>query len=669
MTAGLLISRTTKNHLHKLSLTDPSVVNLQKYKNYKTIYFRVLRGAKKIYFKNKINENIGNPKKTWDTLNEIMGKAKKKDLISQININDVTETEPTKIANHFNSFFTSVGSKISNDVPAVAKPPEDYINYGRPIPEMVLGNTTPEHVLKTIRKFKSKSSCDIHGVSSKMIKFIGHEISRPLSHIFNLSLASGTFPTLLKQSRVIPIFKTGNHLDCDNYRPISLLSSISKILEKIVAEKLLAHLSNNDLLYVHQYGFLPKKSAEHNLLHIINYVSEALNDGNYCVGVFLDLKKAFDVCSHPILLKKLTKMGINGTTHKWFANYLSGRTQKTDINGNLSEELNLDISVIQGSILGPILFLCYINDFYSATTLFSVLFADDTTCLSKGKKLNDLLLYVNSELQKIALWFRSNKMAVNTSKTKFIVFRTHGKPININDCVLTYNSNEPGQPVDPLLFSQIDRIYNEGQEKFFKLLGVHFDEYLSFDPHIAHLCAKISKSLFCINRIKNFVNKDSLKQLYYAMIHPHLSYCLNVYSCANTTALQKLRIKQKDAIRSISLAGYRDHTKPLFAENKILPLDEMIKFARLKFMHNFTHRRLPLSFHGLWTTNIMRNPLRVLRNADELYVPAHHLATVRRFPMFSFPLEWNQEADRKLNPSLNVYCKMLKSALLASLVD
>jgi hypothetical protein len=142
-------------------------------------------------------------------------------------------------------------------------------------------------------------------------------------------------------------------------------------------------------------------------------------------------------------------MGINGVAHKWFENYLQGRTQKVDINGNLSSEQNLDISVIQGSTLGPILFLCYINDFFSATTLFSVLFADDTTCLSKGKKLNDLLLYVSNELQKIAVWFRANKMAVNTSKTKFIVFRTQGKKIDANECALYFNNNEPGKPVNP----------------------------------------------------------------------------------------------------------------------------------------------------------------------------------------------------------------------------
>jgi hypothetical protein len=473
---------------------------------------------------------------------------------------------------------------------------------------------------------------------------------------------------MLKQCRVIPIYKAGNRLDVDNYRPISLLSSISKILEKIVAEKLLFHLTNNDLLYTHQYGFIPKRSAEHNLLHILNYVTAALNDGNYCVGVFLDLKKAFDVCSHSILLKKLKKMGINGITYKWFENYLSGRTQKVDINGTLSNEQNLDISVIQGSTLGPILFLCYINDFFSATSLFSVLFADDTTCLSKGKKLNELLTYVSTELQKIAVWFRANKMAVNTMKTKFIVFRTQGKKINSEECTLYFNNNEPGKPVNPNLIYPIDRIYNDGPEKSFKLLGVMFDEYLSFDAHISHLCTKISKSLFCINRIKNFVEQNARIKLYYAMIHSHLSYCINVYGCAYSTNLQRLRVKQKEAIRIISNVGYRDHTPPLFKKNFVLPLDEMIKFAKLKFMHCYANLKLPLSFHDLWPLNRDVNPERVLRNANNLRIPPHHFASIKRMPLFSFPQSWNEEEEARKNiPSLNVYSKQLKLALLNSI--
>jgi hypothetical protein len=219
---------------------------------------------------------------------------------------------------------------------------------------------------------------------------------------------------------------------------------------------------DNDLLYVHQYGFLPNRSTEHNLLQIINYISKALDEGNFCIGVFLDLKKAFDVCSHEILLKKLQKMGIRGNTYNWFKNYLSNRSQFVDINGNKSDYLNINISVIQGSILGPILFLCYINDFYTATSLFSVLFADDTTGLGKGKNLRDLTTYVNGELQKISNWFRSNKMAVNTSKTKFIVFRTRGKRIDPADCRLVFNNNEIGQIENPDLIVPVTRIYSDG---------------------------------------------------------------------------------------------------------------------------------------------------------------------------------------------------------------
>jgi hypothetical protein len=215
------------------------------------------------------------------------------------------ETDPLKIATEFNSFFTRVGKQISNSIPPVAKAPEDYVNYNRQIPNMLLGNTTPAHVKKVISNLQPKTSCDINGQSTKMIKFICNEICVPLAHIFNLSLNQGAFPEKLKNCRVIPVFKAGDQLDVDNYRPISLLSSVSKILEKIVADKLVHHLLSNNLLYQHQYGFLPKRSTEQNLLHIVNYITNALNDGMYCLGVFLDLRKAFDVCSHEILLKKL----------------------------------------------------------------------------------------------------------------------------------------------------------------------------------------------------------------------------------------------------------------------------------------------------------------------------------------------------------------------------
>jgi hypothetical protein len=160
----------------------------------------------------------------------------------------------------------------------------------------------PIHLTDVIKAFESKDSPDLDGLSVKILKFIAIEISVPLAHIFNLSLTSGIFPCKLKTSRIVPIFKSGDPRLCDNYRPISLVNTLSKVLEKIVSINLTNHLQINDLLYKHQYGFQFGKSTEHNLIHVVNFISSALNDNEYCIGVFLDLKKAFDLCSHNILL-------------------------------------------------------------------------------------------------------------------------------------------------------------------------------------------------------------------------------------------------------------------------------------------------------------------------------------------------------------------------------
>jgi hypothetical protein len=438
-------------------------------------------------------------------------------------------------------------------------------------------------------------------------------------------------------------------------------------LEKIVAEKLIHHLLSNDLIYQHQYGFLPKRSTEQNLIQILNYITDAINQDMYCVGVFLDLKKAFDVCSHEILLKKIKKMGIVGTAHKWFSSYLKGRAQCVDISGNFSTFQELAISVIQGSTLGPILFLCYINDFWKCTSMFSALFADDTTGLAKGPVLKDLTCYVNEELRKMANWFRANKMMVNASKTKFIIFRTHNKPVNPDDCNIVYNSTEIGLPDDPNMITPIERISNSCNEKCFKLLGILLDEHLSFKYHIDMLCSKLSKSLYCLNRVKNFIDQESLKKLYYSMIHSNIAYGINVYGCANTTTLEKLRKKQKQAIRTICNANYRAHTAPLFREQKILPLDQLITYSNIKFMHSFVHKKLPLSFNYTWQTNEERNPVRVLRNINDLYIPAHRVEFVKRLPLFSFPAKWNNAPGDKSNPRTPVYMNEVKNYLLSLL--
>ena len=215
----------------------------------------------------------------------------------------------------------------------------------------------------------------------------------------------------------------------------------------------------------------------------------------------------------------------------------------------------INISVLQGTTLGPILFLCYINDIFSATKLATFLFADDTSCLAEHSNLNDLISFINVELHKLANWFKCNKMAVNVSKTKYIIFRTRGKKIENNIEDIMFNNNEIGIENDTSKIFKLERVYLENhnsENRTYKLLGVFFDEYLNFDRHISYICAKLSRANFCIKRASNKLSLKSLKALYFALVHPHLLYCINIISCTSAKNISRIVKLQKKAIRIIT---------------------------------------------------------------------------------------------------------------------
>jgi hypothetical protein len=276
------------------------------------------------------------------------------------------------------------------------------------------------------------------GISLHLIKYIDTAIVLPLLHIFNLSFSTGTFPDSFKTSRGIPIFKTGDPTSTDNCRPISFINTFGKILEKIVSLKLIKHLNDNQLIYQYQFGFQKGLSTEHNLIHLSNFIGEALNENKYCVGNFLDIKKAFDVVPLNLLLQKLNKMGVRNRALDWFRSYLSDRSQCVEINGSKSTPRSIKLSVMQGSVLGPLLFLCFINDLENVLDLFKLLFAVDTCALHADKDFNNLITH-----------------AIET----------------------------------------------------YKYLGVLLDENFNLNKHTDYVCNKLSRALFCINRVKSLLQK------------------------------------------------------------------------------------------------------------------------------------------------------------------
>jgi retron-type reverse transcriptase len=509
-----------------------------------------------------------NPKRTWDLLKEATtGKCSHKP-ISEITTNAGTITDPTLIAEEFNKFFSNIGSKIVSTITPSNIDPLSYIPNNPNVPLLAINHTGPSQIIDLLKSFDSKPTTDLDEISIKLLKFVSHEIAVPLAHIFNLSISLGIFPNKFKTARVVPVYKAGDPLSCDNYRPIALVKSFSKILEKIVQINLVNHLEINKLLFPHQYGFLKNKSTEHTLLHIVNHISESLNAGNYTIGVFLDLKKAFDVVNHDILLAKLPKYGIADTALDWFRSYLSGRSQIVDINNNLSQSRSVDMSVIQGSLLGPTLFLIFINDFPNCTSLQTYLFADDTSALKSGPNLNDLFSSVNDELCKIAAWYRANKMSANASKTKYIIFHNKGKPANTNGLDLYFNDNEPHDILNPTNIHTLERIHNNNpnsQSRSYKLLGIHLDENLSLNHHFSILSSKLSRALFFLRRAKNLLPPNALHTLYYSLFHCHLSYCPNILGTSSNSNISKIARLQRKAIRIITVL----HPGSLFMSGSI----------------------------------------------------------------------------------------------------
>ncbi len=456
-------------------------------------------------------------------MKEAANLSKSKSGIDKIDNDGQLLTDPLDIANEFNNFFTSVGVKIAESIEPTSVKPEDFMPLLENVQNLDLGMTNQTHVCDIIKLLKTKNSCDTDGLSTKLLQKLAIEISWPLAHIFKLSLNSGVFPARLKCSRTVPIFKTGR---TDNYRPISLLSTLSKILEKMVCVQLVNHLDRNKILYKHQYGFQRNRYTEHSIVHAINFISNAMNENKFAIGVFFDLKKASDVCSHDILLMKLSKMGINGTALNWFKSYLSDRTQIVDINGNTSRMRQLKVSVLQGSVLSPILFLCFINDLHSVTELLTLMFADDTFSLQSVYDLDELFIIINAEINKMAVWFCANRLAVNINKTKYMIFHMKGKKI-LNPPVIYYNGNEPNQTHSDARISILERYLENHPQlecRSYKLLGILLDEHLSLDYHVTHICNKLTRSLYCIKQAKHLIPPSGLKSLYYALIHSHSFY-------------------------------------------------------------------------------------------------------------------------------------------------
>jgi len=329
-------------------------------------------------------------------------------------------------------------------------------------------------------------------LSMFFIKKFVHILSLPLLHLITKSLETGVIPNQLKIAKVVPIFKSGDRLSPDNYRPISLLPNFSKILEKVVSTRLIEFLDEQKIISESQFGFRKGHSTIHPLMLFMNNLTAALNKKQFSIAIFCDLRKAFDTVNHSILLDKLESMGVRGVEWLWFKNYLSNRMQFVNVGDVNSTLLEILLGVPQGSILGPLLFLIYINDLPKCSKLFSQLFADDTTQSASHSNLETLALFVNQEFHKTVDFFCSHRLSLHPEKTKFMIV-SNTAVLNVPNIVINYNPLLGA--VDPAKIFKMNFI-NNSPTPYAKFLGVLIDPKLSFKPHILQVTKKVSTSLY-----------------------------------------------------------------------------------------------------------------------------------------------------------------------------
>ena len=505
----------------------------------------------------------------------------------------------------------------------------------------------PDEVLQILLKLNPYKSADVYDISPRFIKECAYQVYQKLTTIFNISFQQGKFPSLLKIAKVVPIFKAGSKMEVGNYRPISLLPLFGKILEKLMHYRLYSFIEKHNILLSSQYGFQKNKSTEQALIEIQSKIIDAFEAKETPCCIFLYFAKAFDTVNHDILLHKLNYYGIRGNSLLWLESYLKNREQCVQVGNSLSSFQNIVCGVPQGSVLGPLLFLLYINDIaFSSNTIKFQLFADDTCLFYSHKNKTVLETTINTEMCKIYDWLLANKLSLNVSKSNVLTFRT---------------KNQSDQPILNL------KINNENieEKKCAKYLGVIFDHKLTWRHQIDHICNKLTKSNGLLAKLRHFLPFDKTKLIYNALIQPHLDYGSLSWGSAAKSNLETISNLQKKSIRIINFKKKTDDASILFKENKILPLADSLALNNCKFFWKYTNNKLPIPVsnlvqsHNVTVTN--RSP-----NEFKLNLPYQRTNFGTSFIFYSGVKTWNKLPENTRNSkSLNVFKTKTKNVLLS----
>ena len=524
-----------RNKLKQKAKRSQTLDDWNEYKRARNKVTAEIRKAKREYIQSIIQTSNGQSGDIWKSLNYVMPKKNKSDKILEIERDGIRYTEKRAIVDNFNDYFVNIGKQLQSDAGLINDDTliqEEYYPCHANLTSF--RSIEEDDVLKVIKSMSDKKACGNDNIPMSLIKPIAHIIVKPITHIFNLSIQQGLVPTGLKISRVTPIFKGGNKNEIGNYRPISVLPVFAKILEKIISRQLYDYVTSNSLLSNHQSGFRPKHSTMTALLNVTESWLDSLDRGNFVGIIALDLRKAFDTVDHDVLLLKLKRMGIDGNALKWIQDYLLDRHQYTILDGVQSTMCEVKCGVPQGSNLGPLLFVMYINDLAECLDLCQVsLYADDTCIYVENKNVDLVVNTLNKELTVVSKWLKNNRLVLNTAKCEFVLLGSRKRLKNVHPQNVSIESNV------------IHRVTH------LKYLGIMIDECLNWNIQVEKIIKDITSSIYLLKRIRPYITQNSAMLFYKSIIQAKFDYCDVIWGNCGKGSLNRLQKLQNRALRIV----------------------------------------------------------------------------------------------------------------------
>ena len=653
ITPGLLKSIKKKQLLYKSHFINGNSIQKCYYKKYSNKLTRLKFMSKQLYFKDQFEKSKTNPFRSWQLIKSLLPSSKDQcSLPERLKYNNENVTDVNTIVEVLNDHFCNIGKNLANKIAESNPAKRLFHKYleKKNISSLFLSPTTPHEVFDTISSLKNSKALGYDKIATYFVKVAAKELAWPLSMLFNYSFSYGIFPDCLKIAKIIPVFKNGDKSEINNYRPISILSPFSKILEKLIYARTIEFCNKHSIIIPTQYGFRAKHCTSHALLDVTTTAFDNIQQNKYTALLFLDLKKAFDTVNHQILLEKLHYIGIRGVALSLFSSFLHKRFQFVSAGNIQSTFKKVDCGVPQGSILGPLLFTIYINDIINSTLFCPRLFADDTCLILQDNNIHDLQKKINLEITAVNDWMRTNLLTVNFSKSSIMILSPKSGSDSIN----------------PLLHNKVLSSHSIPYTKSAKYLGITIDTSLSFKLHTDSLISKLSRSVGILFKLKPFLTTPALLSLYYAIFHSHIQYAIFIWGSTYKSYSIKITSLQNKAIKIIGGGTWFDNATPFYKKFKILKFKDLFKLETALFIYKFKANLLPSTFTNYFYQ--VKNKYKISTrgsNSSNYFIPYYQTTKLQRSIKYHGPKLWNSlDTTIKNSKSANIFKKRLKNSLL-----